>query len=499
MPIPPWQILSLDPWKKDGVKLIPFTSWLRKRDQGRGECRHTKQPGIFCQNCRPLTEEFYTAKKCDRHEAWPKGVCSYCKPDTIRIQRQEYRHVDHVVFENTAVIGSLIDSWRSNGCQRGGFLFGRYVPHKDIPLGITAVVEAVYEPPQRNTAAGMQLEPDENEAAVCAQAALLGLHMIGFAWTSIEVVGGKIIKSRDLDKTFLASSAEMMQAALFQNEHRSACSHSMTGWYGSKWVSVLITGTADNSIAPIVFQVSDQMAGMARDGIITTHAGGDPRLMQTVDNPAVYVPKVLYDDTNEYNRAVVKEATPTFPPIPFWVDVNFAAPVQPSPMLPTNVFPIENRPGLSQTPEALAKQLRLAKPVLEIFADFHFFLYLGKILDAPTIAMVATGIVKRDQGILKKALSVIQPLVPEPTPPRPSNTNNNNSAASKPTPATGAKTAPASGAIKPTGGTVRHPKEAEWLASIASMGFDDAAARRALNATKWVSVEQAIDFLLSGK
>ncbi len=120
MPVPPWAILTIEPWKSEGVKLIPFTSWLRHRDQGRGECRHTKQPGVFCQNCRPLTEDVYTAKKCDRHEPWPKGVCSYCKPDTIRIQRQEYRHVDHVVFENKEVIGALIGAFMQNGCQRGG-------------------------------------------------------------------------------------------------------------------------------------------------------------------------------------------------------------------------------------------------------------------------------------------------------------------------------------------------------------------------------------------
>jgi nuclear protein localization family protein 4 len=220
-----------------------------------------------------------------------KGVCSYCKPDAIRLVRQEYRHVDHVVFESPKVLGSLIEAWRQTGSQRGGFLFGRYVPHKDIPLGITAVVEAVYEPPQANSPQGLQLKEDAaEEARVVAQAKMLGLQMIGFVWTAIEVVGGKVVKSRDIDKTFLASGAEMLQAALFQNEHPSPCSHSTTGKYGSKWVSVIVTGTESGEIAPIVFQVSDQMAGMARDGIITTHA--DPRLLCTVNNPAVYVPKV---------------------------------------------------------------------------------------------------------------------------------------------------------------------------------------------------------------
>ncbi len=485
MPVPPWQILELEPWKSEKVKFIPFTSWLRHRDQGRGECRHTKAPGIFCQNCRPLTEEIYSGRKCDRHEPWPKGICSYCKPDAIRLTRQEYRHVDHVVFENPQTLGSLIEAWRQTGSQRCGFLLGRYVPHKDVPLGIKAVVEALYEPPQVNSPQGLQLKEDAaEEARVVAQAKLLGLVVVGFAWTAIEVVKGKIVKSRDLDKTYLASGPEMLQAALFQNEHPSPCRHSMTGKYGSKWISVLITGTAEGELAPIVFQVSDQMAGMARDGIITTSA--DPRLLQTVDNPAVYVPKVLFDDNNEYNRVVVREANPTFPPIPCWVDVNFAAPRQPNPLLPTTSFPVENRPWEPVTEARLGQQLHMAKPLLDVCADFHFFLHLGKVLDPETLELLATGIVRKDQTVLKEVLRRIKPLFPDAAPAK---------AASA---ATGAAKKPAAGAPPPPsgGGAKTNPNEAAWIAQLKSMGFGEAQSRAALEKSKWEGVEAAVQFLL---
>jgi nuclear protein localization family protein 4 len=481
MPVPPWQIAELEPWKSEKIKHIPFTSWLRHREN-RGECRHTKAPGIYCQNCRPLTEDSYTAKKCDRHEPWPKGVCSYCKPDAIRLTRQEYRHVDHVVIENPQVLGSLIQAWRDTGSQRCGFLFGRYEPHKDIPLGIKVVVEALYEPPQVNSPQGLQLKEDAaEEARVVAHAKALGLVMVGFAWTAIEVVQGKIVKSRDLDKTYLASGPEMLQAALFQNEHPSPCRHSMTGKYGSKWVSVIMTGTAEGELAPLVFQVSDQMAGMVRDGIITTNP--DPRLLQTVDNPAVYVPKVLYDDTNEYNRAVVKEASPVFPPLPFWVDVNFAAPKQPNPLLPTNVFPVENRSWEPVTDARLTQQLRMTKSLVEVFADFHFYLHLGKILDAETLELLAAGIVHRDQAVLKEVLRRIQPLFPEVAAPAPKAAGGGAAVAKKPA---GGPALPA----KP------NPNEAAWIAQLQSMGFAAAQSRTALEKAKWQGVEEALQFLL---
>ena len=43
--VAPWNIQEVEPWKTEKLKHIPFTSWLRQRDEGRGECRHTKSPG----------------------------------------------------------------------------------------------------------------------------------------------------------------------------------------------------------------------------------------------------------------------------------------------------------------------------------------------------------------------------------------------------------------------------------------------------------------------
>lgn len=85
---------------------------------------------------------------CRDHAPWPRGICTKCQPNALTLNRQVYRHVDMVMFENPTIVEHFLDFWRETMHQRIGFLYGRYEPHKDVPLGIRATVAAIYEPPQ---------------------------------------------------------------------------------------------------------------------------------------------------------------------------------------------------------------------------------------------------------------------------------------------------------------------------------------------------------------
>jgi len=89
------------------------------------------------------------------------------------------------MFENPRLVERFLDFWRTTGYQRIGFLYGRYEPHSDVPLGIRATVAAIYEPPQENSRDQIKLLPDERQQMVDGLAQALGLRRVGWIFTDL--------------------------------------------------------------------------------------------------------------------------------------------------------------------------------------------------------------------------------------------------------------------------------------------------------------------------
>jgi nuclear protein localization protein 4 len=87
--------------------------------------------------------------------------------------------VDHLEFADQSIVNDFIQYWRVSGEQRVGIMYGRYEVYEEVPLGIKAVVEAVYEPPQNDESDGSELAfPWDNAKEVDQVAALCGLQQV---------------------------------------------------------------------------------------------------------------------------------------------------------------------------------------------------------------------------------------------------------------------------------------------------------------------------------
>ena len=103
---------------------------------------------------------------CSDHPPWPEAICSKCQPSAVTLNRQSYRHVDNIMFENAQLVERFINYWRVTGHQRVAFLYGRYQTYLDVPLGIKATVAAIYEPPQEGSKDHVRLLPDPKKELV---------------------------------------------------------------------------------------------------------------------------------------------------------------------------------------------------------------------------------------------------------------------------------------------------------------------------------------------
>lgn len=372
LPIEPYDASYL---KDHNVKHMSFHAYLRKLSSGLDGGKYATLENISCR-IKP---------GCTGHPPWPRGVCSKCQPKAITLNSQLYRHVDNVVFENPKLVERFLHYWRITGRQRIGFLYGRYDVHLDVPLGIKGTVAAIYEPPQESTRDSVRLLPDSRQPLVDKLASALGLSCIGWIFTDLvteDASKGTVRHFRHIDTHFL-SAQECIMAGHFQSLHANPCRLSSDGHFGSKFVTVCVTGDSQHQVHMEGYQVSNQCQALVRDECLVPTKDAPELAYVRQSSAEKYIPDVFFKEKDSYGNEVTRIARPL--PVEYLlVDVPVSTPLEPLFTFladPPRSFPVENRPidGHLQDVSTLANYLNqfTNRRFIEAASDFHFLLYIA--------------------------------------------------------------------------------------------------------------------------
>ncbi|CAF3996879.1 unnamed protein product [Rotaria magnacalcarata] len=291
------------------IKHMSFQAYIRKLQNEASAEKNTfsSLENISCS----IKEQCLTG-----HPPWPKGVCTKCQPSQMTLMRQTHRHVDNIMFENGNMVNRFLEYWRSSGHQRIGFLYGRYEIYDGVPLGVRAVVAAIYEPPQETSKDSVQLIfPDPQEATIHKVAYRLGIRRIGWIFTDLipndkRSGTGPVIHHRGSANTLFLTAQECIMAGWFQNKNLNKCKYSPDGYFGSKFVTVVVTGDATGQIQFEGYQVSNQCMALVKSEILLPTYDAPELGYIKETSPEQYVPDVYFKEKDSYNNEIMKIGRP---------------------------------------------------------------------------------------------------------------------------------------------------------------------------------------------
>lgn len=375
-PIEPWDEAYL---REQKIKHISFHAYIRKMTSGVDRGKFVALEDL---NCRIRTG-------CTDHPPWPRGICSHCQPSAITLNRQVYRHVDNVMFENTTLVERFLNYWRTTGHQRMGFLYGTYEVNGDVPLGLRARVAAIYEPPQESSRDSIKLLPQDEAAAaeVDELAAVLGLTKVGWIFTDLitdDPAVGTVKTVRGIDTHFLTAQ-ECILAGHLQNQHPNRSKYASNGKFGSKFVTVCVTGDAKKQVHMEGYAVSAQCMALVRDNCLVPTRDAPELGYVRESGDKQFVPDVYYKEKDQYGNEVSRLARPL--PVEYLlVDVPASTPLVPlatfTARTDRQMFPVENRylDGHLQDFNAVSSYwtAAAADEFLDAISDFHLLLYLAR-------------------------------------------------------------------------------------------------------------------------
>ncbi|WBW70683.1 Hrd1 ubiquitin ligase complex subunit Npl4 [Schizosaccharomyces osmophilus] len=382
--------------RENKIKHMSFHAYLRKVNSNVNKYASSQS------FIPPLEEPYFKVKeKCPSgHPPWPLGICSKCQPSTIMMNLQPFRIVDHVEFASPSIVDSFLNAWRRTGFQRIGYTYGHYEPYTTVPLGTKAVIETIYEPPQISEADGVTLEEWPEEALVDRVAAACGLRRVGIIYTDLTDDGsatGKVLCKRHADSYFL-SSLEVCNSAHFQSKFPNPSKWSQTGFFGSKFVTSVISGNFNGEIEVTSYQVSNVATSLFKADLIQPSIDPDRMLVKREDKSR-YVPDVLYRYVDEYKKQVSKNAKPAFPVSFLLVTLTDGFPEEPTPMFAKHNTAL---PTVIETADETGRLRQLAK----LFD--HDAVKDGSLSNFPIILLLAQlSILKEDdmEAFAKYAMS----------------------------------------------------------------------------------------------